>query len=146
MYQHTLVDRICVWENFSILKLITFSVCFYSSANNHRGIRLVDSHLEGQGHVEVLYVGHWGSICDDFFDLNDANVICRELGYSKAENAHSLSQFGLAQRFIWLDNLACYGNESQLIECPNIVWGVHNCFAIEAASVTCSGTVPTYHY
>lgn len=101
---------------------------------------MVDGHLEGQGHVELLYAGVWGSVCDDGFDLNDANVVCRELGYSGAENAHALAQFGLADRFIHLDDLSCYGNETQLDDCPNVVWGVHNCFAIEAASVTCTGT------
>ena len=100
---------------------------------------MVGSHLDGQGHVELQYVGLWGSVCDDFFDLNDANVICRELGYPKAENAHPFAQFGVAERFIWLDDLACYGNESQLNDCPNTVWGTHDCFATEAASVTCSG-------
>ena len=101
---------------------------------------MVDGHLEGQGHVELLYAGVWGSVCDDFFDLNDANVICRELGYSGAENAHPFSLFGFPDRFIHLDDLACNGNESQLVDCPGIVWGVHNCFATEAASVTCTGT------
>ena len=116
-----------------------FSVSFHSSADDHSGIRLSGSHLEGQGHVELLHIGLWGSVCDDFFDLNDAHVICRELGYPQAEDAHSFSQFGVAERFIWLDDLACYGNESRLNECPGTTWGTHNCFAFEAASVTCSG-------
>lgn len=100
---------------------------------------MVGGHLDGQGRVELLYAGVWGSVCDDFYDLNDANVICRELGFSGAENAHALAQFGLAVGFIHLDDLSCYGNETQLNDCPNIVWGVHNCFATEAASVTCTG-------
>ena len=118
---------------------IFFSVSFHTSADDHRGIRLTGGHLEGQGHVELLYVGLWGSVCDDFFDLNDAHVICRELGYQQAEDAHPFAQFGFADGFIWLDDLACYGNESRLSDCPGTNWGTHNCFASEAASVTCSG-------
>ena len=42
-----------------------------------------------EGRVELLYNGTWGSICDDFWDYNDAVVICHMLGFATAIRAYS---------------------------------------------------------
>ena len=47
-------------------------------------IRLTLGSSVNQGLVEVFCAGRWGTICDDHFGQNDADTVCRQLGYASA--------------------------------------------------------------
>ncbi|XP_071490894.1 scavenger receptor cysteine-rich domain-containing protein DMBT1-like [Diadema antillarum] len=101
-------------------------------------VRLVGGESESEGRVEVLYNGAWGTVCDDLWDIEDANVVCRRLGYSQASEAFSSAEFGEGSGPIFLDDVECTGNEQCIFSCSNRGIGVHNCFHFEDAGVRCT--------
>ncbi|XP_074615759.1 scavenger receptor cysteine-rich type 1 protein M160-like isoform X2 [Acropora palmata] len=105
-------------------------------------VRLVDGASRNQGRVEVLYDGIWGTVCDDGWDLSDASVVCKELGFGDAKEATQTSKFGQGKGIIWLDNVNCKGFESSLTHCLHAGWGEGNCDPghHEDAGVVCDNT------
>ncbi|GFT77243.1 lysyl oxidase-like protein 2 [Nephila pilipes] len=57
-------------------------------------IRLVGGKNSYEGNVEIFHLGVWGSICDDEWDISEANIACKILGFDKATRATSNSEFG----------------------------------------------------
>ena len=101
-------------------------------------VRLVSpTNSSSSGRVEVFYNGTWGTICDDSWDLQDADVVCRQLGYDGALSAPRAAAFEKGTGPIWLDDVGCFGNEKSIFKCGHQGWGVENCGHSEDAGVVC---------
>ena len=113
-------------------------VCAASTSSNvvdihvaEGDIRLVNETKHGTGRVEIFHNNQWGTVCNDYWDIDDATVVCRQLGYPSAVgigNSTKNSNKRMSQSMpIWLDNVRCNSIESKLIECIHNGWGKHNC-------------------
>ncbi|XP_071839533.1 scavenger receptor cysteine-rich domain-containing protein DMBT1-like isoform X3 [Apostichopus japonicus] len=112
--------------------------CIPESSVTDLTVRLVNGVGNYEGRVEVFVNGQWGTVCDDLWDISDAHVVCRMLGFSAAVEARRNAYFGTGDDPIWLDNVECIGNETSLSECSSNNLGVHNCQHSEDAGVECS--------
>ena len=109
-------------------------------------LRLVNGDSVKSGRVEVFHNNAWGTVCDDSFGIEDANVICRQLGYPKAQLFGTI-MYGAGSGSIWLDDLNCQGDEKFVVNCTHNGWGINNCGHTEDVSVVCEdGTLLSFKY
>ena len=103
-------------------------------------VRLVGGSMATEGRVEVYHFGQWGTICNNQWDLQDATVVCHQLGYLRAVGAQRSSSFGVGSGPSWYTNVGCTGTEKNLTECSKSisVFGTA-CYHYHDAGVACSG-------
>ncbi|NWZ72239.1 C163A protein, partial [Acrocephalus arundinaceus] len=104
-------------------------------------LRLAGSSSPCAGRVEVKLQGRWGSVYDDKWDMDDADVVCQQLGCGSASGAYSaLDRFGAGDGPVSLVQVDCTGNEAMLWDCEIHGWGpfTSNIHEFDAA-VVCQG-------
>ena len=91
--------------------------------------------LEAYGNVYAVNSnGYLGPVCDDDWTNTDADVVCRQLGFSYG-NAVTGSFWGSVPSDFAMDDVNCNGNEMYLQECSYRT--SDDCGSSEGAGVHC---------
>nr|XP_048697497.1 antigen WC1.1-like [Caretta caretta] len=104
-------------------------------------LRLADGGSPCAGRVEVKHNNQWGTVCDDRWDMEDAEVVCKQLGCGSAVSAHVWAHFGQGSGPTWLIVVDCDGDESALWDCKHPGWGIITCSHSADTGVICSGHI-----
>ena len=124
------------------------------------GVALVGGHSKFKGNVYFFEArtGQWGAVCADEFDQDDANTVCRQLGFARgAREFYGRTAGGGARGntfgpvptpFRILSGLDatdngpnCAADGARLQDCPNFAGGVARaplvCPSNQVAGVVC---------
>eukprot|EP00057_Strongylocentrotus_purpuratus_P005597 XP_003731346.1 PREDICTED: deleted in malignant brain tumors 1 protein-like [Strongylocentrotus purpuratus] len=105
-------------------------------------VRLASGSNDVEGRVVVMYEGSWGTICDVGWDLRDARVVCRMLGFGGALDAPISARFGQGSGRILLANVGCEGTEANLADCAHRGIGDYCDHRRDAGAICYSGVHP----
>ena len=97
------------------------------------------------GRVEIFYANRWGTVCDDYWGMTNAMVVCRELGFSTVlEDKYPVTNKFSDARIddpIWMDNVRCSATDKSLFNCSHLGWGRTDCSHSEDVAISCGGSL-----
>ncbi|XP_073693822.1 scavenger receptor cysteine-rich type 1 protein M130-like [Garra rufa] len=136
------VAKITCLENESHESPRSYLTCstvpYQRQCSDHVPLRLSGGEGRCSGRLEVYHNAVWGSVCDDQWDISDAQVVCRQLGCGAALRADGNSVFGAGEGVVWLNRVECRGNEIHLWDCPLSLNNHNDCSHKEHAGLTCA--------
>lgn len=89
-------------------------------------VKLSGSKVPYAGRVKVRYQGVWGTLCENDWKTETAEVLCRQLGYEGVEldlTAYNARWYSSAAIYdvgpgpVWFNGDGCNGREMNLTEC-----------------------------
>ncbi|XP_049320327.1 deleted in malignant brain tumors 1 protein isoform X4 [Astyanax mexicanus] len=121
-----------------------YITCSGTSNTVHSSIRLVGSGGDCAGRPEVFHSGSWGTVSDELWDIEDAQVVCRQLqcGVALSAPVPVPARFGSGTGPIWLNEVECEGNEVSLWNCRYQLCGEDECGHKDDVGVVCSEHIP----
>lgn len=126
-----------------VAAILVITLTYLAGAQQNGDLRLVGGDLVNEGRVEVYHGGQWGTVCDDSWNIVDADVVCRQLGFASAEQIFYRAKYGEGSGPILIDQINCPEGAKSILDCSHNRWGEHDCSHSEDAGVLCERTTPT---
>ena len=131
---------LCYCNNLAVMQAVcAFAKFLDVTLEEAAAVRLVGGASPLEGRVEVFFFGQWGTVCNSYWDLVDATVVCHQLGYLGAVGAPTSATFGAGSGPSWYNNVRCVGTEMNLTECSKSISPLGRaCSHSRDAAVMCS--------
>ncbi|XP_060607116.1 deleted in malignant brain tumors 1 protein-like [Ruditapes philippinarum] len=136
---------------FTIVLVGVMGVFYISFCSAVTPVRLVDGPHRYAGRLEVYYKGEWGSVCESYFDQDDADVVCgmirnTTIGLINA-TIHGNNYYGQSQGPVIITDLQCNGTEDEIFFCKSDKWkSGHYCnYYYQNVGVDCNTQVKLYN-
>ena len=106
-------------------------------------IRLVQGKLSSveysEGRMELYLNGGWRTVCPDNFADNDADVICQQLGYLRAQELTTSSTlgYGMGMGETWFKDADCTLEQDNMFSCL-MSDAQNSCSQTDPAAVVCT--------
>ncbi|XP_025100086.1 deleted in malignant brain tumors 1 protein-like [Pomacea canaliculata] len=122
----------------SVLSVCVMFTLLLQGLNAQLQVRLVDGAAPWNGFLEMLYNGTWYPVCVDKFSKQDAQVVCRMLGFNTSHvYTASLYRYSRSYNHIMFDDLRCTGEETTLEMC-NYTRIIRDLSNRDVIAVTCN--------
>ncbi|KAM6942400.1 scavenger receptor cysteine-rich type 1 protein M130-like [Lycodopsis pacificus] len=129
---HLLMLLLLVWSSDSVRLVDGTSLC--------SGRLEVKSDQSNQSDQSDQSNQRWSSVCEDDFDQQDAEVVCRELGCGAPSGLQG-ALYGEVEAPMWTKEFQCGGRESALLDCRSSGSDRNTCSPGKAVGLTCSEAV-----
>ena len=82
-------------------------------------VRLRQGRSPAEGYLELVVDGEWGYVCDDGWSMQEADLVCRQLGYSRGvkKTTTGLVYGPVDQSKRSTEDVNCHGHEERIEDC-----------------------------
>lgn len=95
---------------------------YISAHGDIRLIKSVGSSSDAQGLVEMYLDDQWTMVCNNGWDLEDASIVCKQLGFQSAGSVMPLSPDGSSDG-PFVDAVDCPSSVTSLVSCHYTLLG-----------------------